>query len=128
MVMVAASPAFSQADDSMDVEKSPSRAVLYSIIVPGGGQVYNGKYGKALIIAVAQAYMTYQFVRNLQIYNDWDPEKYDLPLHRYRDKRNKYAWWTAFVYVYNILDALVDSHLSSFDVDEFEEVKKDEGG
>lgn len=75
------------------------------MLLPGAGQVYNGKYLKAVLVFVAQATMAYQFHRNLRIYNQWDPDRYELPRNRYRDKRNKYAWWTAFVYIYNILDA-----------------------
>lgn len=119
-IVLMSSLASGQAADSMRVEKSPSRAVLYSMLLPGAGQVYNGKYLKAVFVVAAQAYMAYQFSRNLEIYNEWEEELYDLPRHRYREKRNKFAWWTAFVYIYNILDALVDSHLSSFHVDEFE--------
>lgn len=117
-----------QEPDSSAVEKSPTRAVLYSIFLPGAGQVYNGKYVKAVVILAAQAYMAYQFNRNLKIYKRWDPEKYDLPRHRYLEKRNKFAWWTAFIYIYNILDALVDSHLSAFQEDEFEGVEPSSGG
>ena len=69
-----------------------------------------------MLIFAAEVYVVYQFHSNRTIYKQWDPEKtYPLPRHRYRDKRNKYAWWAGFVYVYNLLDALVDSHLSTFD-------------
>ena len=30
------------------------------------------------------------------------------------EKRNKYAWWVGFIYVYGMIDALVDAHLSPF--------------
>lgn len=122
-VVILTSLATAGGTDSVTVEKSPSKAVLYSMLLPGAGQVYNGKYLKAVLVFVAQATMAYQFHRNLRIYNQWDPDRYELPRNRYRDKRNKYAWWTAFVYIYNILDALVDSHLSSFDQDEFEGIE-----
>ncbi|MFQ6615566.1 MAG: DUF5683 domain-containing protein [Fidelibacterota bacterium] len=122
-VVFLASLTCARGSDSVAVEKSPSRAALYSMLLPGAGQVYNRKYVKALLIFAAQATMAYQFYRNLKIYGEWDPETYELPQFRYREKRNKYAWWTAFVYIYNILDALVDSHLSSFDEDEFEGIE-----
>ncbi|MEE9166236.1 MAG: DUF5683 domain-containing protein [Candidatus Neomarinimicrobiota bacterium] len=115
-----------QSSDTTYAEKSPTRAVLYSLI-PGGGQVYNGKYLKAILILSAELYVAYQFRENRVAYRDWTEDS-DLPKHRYREKRNKYAWWAGFIYVYNLVDALVDSHLSSFDTGEFqEEIKSVDG-
>ncbi len=105
--------------DSLDVAKSPRKAVLYSSI-PGGGQIYNGKYLKAVIIFGAEVYVASQFILNRSYYHGWEEDKYDLPKYRYRQLRNKYAWWIGFVYIYGLLDALVDSHLSSFDPTEFD--------
>ena len=34
--------------------------------------------------------------------------------HRYLEKRNKFAWWVVFIYVYGMIDAVVDAHLNSF--------------
>lgn len=107
------------------MEKSPARAVLFSLF-PGGGQLYNGKYAKAILILGVEAYMIYKFQKNRTIYKKWDLDTYALPRHRYREKRNKYAWWAGFVYIYNLLDALVDSHLSTFDTGEFTEDISDE--
>jgi len=112
----------SQSADSLLVEKSPGKAVLYSLI-PGGGQVYNGKYIKAIILFSVEVYFIYQFQKNLVAYNEWDSGNYPLPKHRYRGKRNKYAWWIGFTYIYNLIDSLVDSHLATFDFDIFEEEK-----
>jgi len=107
----------SQSADTSLVEKSPTRAFLFSLI-PGGGQIYNGKYIKAVLIFTAEAYVVYQFQKNRVAYNK-DPS--DPARYGYRNKRNKYAWWIGFIYVYSLIDALVDSHLSGFDFDIFEE-------
>jgi hypothetical protein len=37
-----------------------------------------------------------------------------LSKHRYLEKRNKFAWWVVFIYVYGMIDAVVDAHLNSF--------------
>jgi hypothetical protein len=109
---------FSKAEGSIDtsnVEKSPSKAVLCSLI-PGGGQIYNGKWIKAVLIVSSEAYVVYQFQKYRSLYNTRDlnePESFKFK--RYREKRNKYAWWVGLIYIYNLLDALVDSHLSTFD-------------
>lgn len=107
----------SESSDTTLAEKSPSRAVLYSLI-PGGGQIYNGKYFKAVLIFSAEVYMAYQFQKNSVDYERSGS-------HRSLEKRNKYAWWVGFVYVYNLLDALVDGHLSTFEFGEFEEEVSD---
>lgn len=101
--------------DSTFVEKSPKKAVMYSII-PGGGQFYNGKWIKGALIILAESYACYQYVNYRNLYNN-NPDN-----NRYLEKRNKYAWWVGLIYIYNLLDALVDSHLSSFEenIDEFD--------
>lgn len=92
--------------DSTVVERSPKKAVLYSII-PGGGQIYNGKYFKAVLVLGAGLYSAYNFQVSRKNYNS-------TGLDIYRQDRNKYAWWMGFAYIYGLLDALVDSHLSTF--------------
>ena len=107
--------AFISAQDSTSMErKTPKKAVVYSII-PGGGQLYNGKKIKAALMFGAQFWMLYQFQTNRSAYNLWDDGSYMKPREYYRDNRNKYAWYSTFVYIYNLADALVDSHLSDFD-------------
>tara|TARA_B100000315_G_scaffold47101_1_gene41877 strand:+ start:1055 stop:1531 length:477 start_codon:yes stop_codon:yes gene_type:complete len=114
-VFCAIAPLQSQeATDSTIVEKSPKKAVLHSLI-PGGGQLYNGKYVKAVILFGAEVFVIYKFIENRDIYNKWTEDEYSLSHERYRQKRNKYAWWIGFVYIYGLLDALVDSHLSTFE-------------
>ena len=101
-------------DSTATVPKSPKKAVVYSII-PGGGQFYNGKKIKAALMFGAQFWMVYQFQTNRSAYNLWDDGSYMKPREYYRENRNKYAWYSTFVYIYNLADALVDSHLSDFD-------------
>ena len=93
--------------DSSAVERLPKKAVFYSII-PGGGQIYNGKYLKAVLVLGAEIYSAYNFQVSRDNYNS-------TGLESYRKDRNKYAWWMGFAYIYGLLDALVDSHLSAFD-------------
>ncbi len=79
--------------------KNPKLAWKLSIL-PGLGQIYNGKYVKAAILALGQAYAVSQF-------------------HSYErsgsiGKRNTYAWWIAGLMIYSMLDAYVDAQLSTF--------------
>ena len=80
-------------DSTATVPKSPKKAVVYSII-PGGGQLYNGKKIKAALMFGAQFWMLYQFQTNRSAYNLWDDGSYMKPREYYRDNRNKYAWYS----------------------------------
>ena len=55
---------------------------------------------------------------NADLYNNYDEQdnsKFNLPKYRYLEKRNKYVWWIGFVYIYGLIDAIVDAHLHQFD-------------
>ena len=41
-------------------------------------------------------------------------------------ERNKYAWWMFFIYVYGMLDAVVDAHLNTFNAVMTEEIESSE--
>tara|TARA_B100000029_G_scaffold222301_2_gene220089 strand:- start:18241 stop:18672 length:432 start_codon:yes stop_codon:yes gene_type:complete len=98
--------------------KNPKIAFYFSL-VPGLGQVYNGKWLKSALLIGLEIAAYDAWTRNKDIYNNWDPEtspkEYELPKYRYLAKRNKYAWWIGFIYVYGMIDAVVDAHLHKFD-------------
>lgn len=95
--------------------RSPRTAARWSFLCPGGGQVYNRKYIKAGIFVAAEALALWKFAENRQAYADYASGDYELARHRYLEKRNKYAWWVAFIYFYGVIDAVVDAHLEPFD-------------
>ena len=104
----------SSAQDTTELNyKDPKKAFIFSL-VPGMGQIYNGKIMKStLIIGLEVASFTF-WQDNLKKYNDYDDNSYPLQKHRYLEKRNKYAWWIGIIYVYAMIDAVVDAHLHSF--------------
>ena len=57
----------------------------------------------------------YSFLENSNIYKDYDNGDHPFSKGRYLEKRNKYAWWICIIYVYSMIDAVVDAHLNSFD-------------
>ena len=75
-------------------------------IIPGIGQLYNGKYVKAIGFMGAE----YFAVSRLLILKD--ENRIGL--------RNTYAWWVFGLFAWNILDAYVDAHLSTFPVKRLE--------
>ncbi len=99
--------------DSVAV-KTPQKAALYGFLMPGGGQIYNGKYFKAGLVLGCEILATWRFLENRDNYQNYDSTM-ELRQGRYLEKRNKYAWWMAFIYIYGVLDAMVDAHLEPFD-------------
>jgi len=114
--------------------KSPRTAGILSAVLPGAGQFYNGKYWKIPIVYAgigAGAYLTYYNWRWYSVYRnafldrlngepDQFPQLSNEQLKQYiLYYRTNMEWALAFtviVYGLNILDAVVDAHLSGFDV------------
>ncbi len=110
--------------------RSPLKAVLYSAVVPGLGQVYNKAYWKIPVIWAFGGYFIYEIARNNNKYIDYrdayvnsqSPENLNgdtrLKTLRdfYRDQRDQFYLYAALVYLINIFDAYVDAHLFDFDV------------
>ena len=94
--------------------KNPKTA-FYLSVVPGGGQLYNGKLLKGSLVLALESFAIYSWLENARIYRDYDNVDKPLPKNRYLEKRNKYAWWVIFIYFYSMIDAMVDAHLSPFD-------------
>ena len=82
--------------------RNPKLAWKLSVI-PGMGQLYNGKYIKAAVFMGAEYYAVTSFI--------------ELRTSGARlGLRNTYAWWVFGLFVWNIMDAYVDAHLSTFPV------------
>ena len=101
--------------DTVEVKRKDSKKAFIYSLIPGMGQAYNGKWIKsALVIGLeASAYVSWQ--ENLKKYRDYNSNDYPLNRHRYLEKRNKFAWWMGIIYIYAMIDAIVDAHLHSFD-------------
>jgi hypothetical protein len=115
-----------QANDSAAVHKvNATGALLRSAFVPGWGQFYNGKYVKAGIFAIGEAYLING------IYTDWrsadrhksyfqsttDPALKAREFNNFtnaRDRRNLKMWILAASIFYSMFDAYVDAQLSDF--------------
>ena len=94
--------------------KDPKKAFYFSL-VPGMGQLYNGKLIKSAIFVGLEISAYVAWKDNSGKYNSYDSNNYPLKKHRYLEKRNKYAWWIGIIYFYAMIDAVVDAHLNSFD-------------
>ncbi len=110
--------------DAVKYEKNPYRAMLYSTVVPGGGQIYTHGYIKAVVVMGMQGYLINQAISD---YNKMDKyhslmdgsnSSIDLYNHQQRnnyrnDLRSDY-WWIGTTMFLSIADAFVDAHLYNF--------------
>lgn len=119
---------------------SPHKASVYSALLPGLGQLYNKKYWKIPIVYAALGGLTYSIVFNQREFNAFQTE---LGLRASNDTLNLNPRFETFpdafltssrnfhrnnrdlsivalagVYALNIVDAAVDAHLFSFDVNQ----------
>ncbi len=117
------------------VEKPlPARASLFSALVPGLGQAYNGDYWKIpifytgfIVSGYCWSFNQTQYKRYKNMYKEavLDPENYKGHLTPdnikwYRDQHRRLRDYsvlaTALIYVLNIVDANVFAHFSNFDI------------
>lgn len=110
--------------------KSPMLAVVLSLVVPGGGQVYNGSYWKAPIVIGLQSFFVSQWISSNKTYRYYQQQyqysilsspPYGNPYIKaqrdaWRDQRDSYSWYIAVTMVLSVIDAYVDAQLSEFDV------------
>lgn len=101
--------------DSLNVKKKDSKSAFTFSLIPGMGQAYNGKWIKSALVIGLEVTSFVSWQENLKKHRDYDKHEYPLKRHRYLEKRNKYAWWMGIIYVYAMIDAMVDAHLHSFD-------------
>lgn len=122
----------------MPINHSPKKAVIYSAILPGLGQVYNKKYWKVPIIYGAAAGLVYstqfsnkyykQYLADYKIVSNPDTnisKQYTGPYNKenlilikdfYRRNRDLSIIGVFVLYGLNIIDAYVDAQLFNFDV------------
>jgi len=75
-------------------------------VIPGMGQLYNGKYIKTIGFIGAEYFAVSRYI---ELKNE---NKIGL--------RNTYSWWVFGLFVWNMLDAYVDAQLSTFPIKRLE--------
>jgi len=115
--------------------KSPRKASLYSAVLPGAGQIYNGKYWKAPIVWAGMGTFAYMAMDNQskfmrfkdayllrqdggidEFYDNLTADALINEMDRYRRFRDLNIIGATLFYVIQIVDANVDAALSDFDV------------
>jgi hypothetical protein len=104
----------------------PTRAMLYSALFPGGGQLYNRAWVKAGLVMGVQGWLI-----SSAFYNDGKRDDYhslaanasqasELAYYKamereYRDRVNNDIWWIGITAALSMVDAYVDAHLYDFE-------------
>jgi hypothetical protein len=113
-------------------QKSGTKAMLLSAILPGAGQIYAHRYYTIPIIWGLGAYFAYTWNEQNNLYHDnanlySESIRLDTAKHQgnsdylklrdfYHDQRDEFAIYLALTYILNIVDAYVGATLYSFDV------------
>jgi hypothetical protein len=113
--------------DTLVAGKSPTGALVRSVVFPGGGQFYTHNYLKGLVVfGTETTFITLAAVewsranvhkKNFQNphypYSErlWEFDQYQF----YEDQRNLFLWITAGVVFLSMFDAYVDAQLYNFD-------------
>ena len=108
--------------------RSPTGALLRSMVFPGWGQLYNRKYIKSLAVIAGEGYCIVQAIRywdlSEQAYDRFVQEEdaglrslYYYDYDFYQDRRNLFLWLSGLAIFISMIDAFVDAHLANFDID-----------
>ena len=112
MVILIVIPLLGQTPDST-AQKSPGQAVKRALLFPGGGQFYNGQNVKGILLVGAALGAGFLYISNANEYMNYGGSNASEKA-KYLKLRNKYGWWIGFVYIYGLLDAIVEAHLHPF--------------
>lgn len=129
------------ADSILMKKHNPTKATLFSAILPGLGQIYNKKYWKVPIIYAGLGVMSYFIYTNTDEYLDYrcayiesvngitngnyaylasryTQQELLSAIEYYRRNLEISVLITALWYVLNIVDATVDAHLFTYNISE----------
>jgi hypothetical protein len=107
--------------------KSPKLAMYCNALLPGLGQVYNGRRIKTALMVAAASYYIGNIWLNQKNAQRYTATRDNLPpdgpgykgsvsfynglISFYKEQAKDYLWWSAAVWVIGILDAWIDAHL-----------------
>jgi hypothetical protein len=103
--------------DSTRHRASPFKVMLRSAVLPGWGQVYNGKLAKAALVVGGEGLLLYKAVGEWQKQNDAAEAGDAVGADRHMNLKVNYLWWAAVVHLLQMADAYVDAQLSHFEAD-----------
>lgn len=99
-------------DTSAVQMKSPLKAVFFSAVFPGGGQLYTHNYWKAAVLGATEAGLA-----GAALYEVWRMNRATSQeeIDSHFETQRSLWWWTAGVWAFSLADAYVDAQLYKFD-------------
>lgn len=116
----------------------PGRAIMYGVLIPGGGQIYNKRYWKFPIALAAEGAAIYTYINIRDRYRTVDkiyadvinnveganflgltePTKIFTYRQNYRKTAEQAAIGMVVVHLLVAVEAYIDNHLRTFDISE----------
>ena len=111
VILITFSICTSQESGYIDSTKIRNPGLAWKLgVIPGMGQLYNGKYIKAIGFMSAEYFAVSRHI--------------ELNTKNRIGLRNTYGWWIFGLFVWNVLDAYVDAQLSTFPIKRLESNNK----
>jgi hypothetical protein len=106
--------------------KNPTLASTLSLVIPSGGQLYNGSFVKAGIVLFSDAYFlkmaNYHDKERIKYKNklnesdnEFEGNYYRRQMNYHMEKRQSSYWWVGITCFLSMADAYVDAHLYNFE-------------
>ena len=107
----------------------PTWVMARSLVVPGWGQLKNGAWWKAILVAGIEGALVERLCFEDRLAGAFrrraervDPEseafaRLDWKAEKHRRHRRDFIWWTSLFVLLSMGDAYVDAHLKRFDVE-----------
>jgi len=117
--------------------KNPRTALLSSMILPGLGQVYNGRRLKVVVMVGIMSFYTGNVVINWRAHKQYEAQRellpegsdgwdlYDRLSLFHEETAIDFMWWAGATWLIGILDAWIDAHL--FDIRAYSPETKGKG-
>lgn len=97
------------------------KAAGLSVLIPGGGQAYNGKYIKTgAVLGIEGTFLglaIYNYIQAEMYYDDYEISLLPSDLKKYNDhydRQQNYAFWFGTTIFVSAVDAYVDAHLRDY--------------
>ena len=100
------------ANGERSIENKDPKKAFYFSLVPGMGQLYNGKLIKSAIFVGLEISAYVAWKDNSGKYNSYDSNNYPLKKHRYLEKRNKYG--CSNLDLYNCWNNIFDIYINCY--------------
>ncbi len=104
------------------ITKQPLKAAILSCFIPGGGQLYNGKYLKTgFVFALEGSFIglaAYHHLEAEKYYDRYKVSELDSDYNeyvKYYERRQSDFFWVGTIIFLSAIDAYVDAHLFDFE-------------